>query len=187
VRIARDTNILGYAESVNDPTRRDVVPDLLDALPTSTVVIPLQELGELFNVLVRKAGRSRSAASSALTSWRDAFATIPTTSEAMVAAVDLATVHQVSTWDGVILAAASQAGCRLLLSEDMQDGFTWGGVTVVNPFASPGHPLLDAVPGCRPRLKPVPPGIALFPVPSTVPVAYICTETAERSTARAKR
>ncbi|TIP50920.1 MAG: PIN domain-containing protein, partial [Mesorhizobium sp.] len=37
--------------------------------------------------------------------------------------------------------------CRLLLSEDLQDGFTWGGVTVVNPFASPRHALLDALLG----------------------------------------
>jgi len=42
------------------------------------------------------------------------------------------------------LSAASAAGCRLLLSEDMQEGFTWGGVTVVNPFTDEPHPLLAA-------------------------------------------
>jgi hypothetical protein len=31
------------------------------------------------------------------------------------------------------------------LSEDLQEGFTWGGVTVINPFASPQHPLLQAL------------------------------------------
>jgi predicted nucleic acid-binding protein len=36
-----------------------------------------------------------------------------------------------------MLAAAAQADCRLLLSEDMQDGFTWRSVTVRNPFATP--------------------------------------------------
>jgi len=30
----------------------------------------------------------------------------------------------------------------VLLSEDLQNGFTWGGVTVVDPFASPMHELL---------------------------------------------
>ncbi|MCA7120267.1 MAG: hypothetical protein LGL72_12845 [Acidibrevibacterium sp.] len=39
----------------------------------------------------------------------------------------------------------SQAGCRLLLSEDLQEGFTWAGVTVVNPFSSPRHALLNAL------------------------------------------
>ena len=31
---------------------------------------------------------------------------------------------------------------RLLLSEDLQDGFTWRGVTVANPFSASPHPLL---------------------------------------------
>jgi hypothetical protein len=31
------------------------------------------------------------------------------------------------------------------LSEDFSSGFTWGGVTVVNPFASPTSPLLAAL------------------------------------------
>jgi hypothetical protein len=46
---------------------------------------------------------------------------------------DLATDHQLGIWDAVILAAASQSGCRLLLFEDLQHGFSWGGLTVVNP------------------------------------------------------
>jgi hypothetical protein len=33
----------------------------------------------------------------------------------------------------------------LLLSEDLQDGFTWHGVTVTNPFAPRKHALLDAL------------------------------------------
>jgi len=40
---------------------------------------------------------------------------------------------------------AADAGCRLLLSEDLQHGFTWRGVTVVNPFLSPAPELLQAV------------------------------------------
>lgn len=105
----------------------------------------LQVLVELFNALVRKAGRSRSDAKSAVLGWRDTFATTPTTPQVMLAAMDLATVHQFSIWNGVILAAASQARCRLLLSEDLHDGFTWGGVTVTNPFALPRHTFLDTL------------------------------------------
>jgi predicted nucleic acid-binding protein len=65
----------------------------------------------------------------------------------MQAAADLATDHRLGIWDAVILSASSQAGCRLLLSEDLQDGFTWGGVTVVNPFAAERHALLEALLG----------------------------------------
>lgn len=44
----------------------------------------------------------------------------------------------------MIVAVAAEAGCRLLISEDLQDGFTWAGLTIVNPFAQPVHPLLQA-------------------------------------------
>jgi len=114
-------------------------------LPQEATVIPVQVLGELFNVLVRKAGKSRADAREALLSWRDAFPVIETSPEIMLTAVDLATDHRFGIWDAVILSAASQASCRLLLSEDLQEGFTWGGVTVVNPFASPRHALLDTL------------------------------------------
>jgi predicted nucleic acid-binding protein len=145
LKIALDTNILAYGEGINDAEKRDAVLELLDDLPQGSTVVPVQVLGELFNVLVRKAGRSRAEARDALLAWRDTFPTVETTPEVMLVAVDLATDHHLSIWDAVILAAASQAGCRLLLSEDLQDGFTWGGVTVVNPFAAPRHPLLSSL------------------------------------------
>lgn len=53
--------------------------------------------------------------------------------------------HRLGWWDAVVLSAAADARCRLLLSEDLQEGFTWGGVTVTNPFSSSCHPLLQAM------------------------------------------
>jgi len=114
-------------------------------LPQDAGVVPVQVLGELFNVLVRKAGKSRIDARYALLSWRDTFSVVETSSEAMLAAADLAMDHQLGIWDAVILSAAAQGGCRLLLSEDLQEGFTWAGVTAVNPFAAPRHALLHAL------------------------------------------
>lgn len=145
MRVALDTNVLAYAEGVNGVEKRDSSLVLIRSLPQETTVIPIQVLGELFNVLTRKAGRSRADAREAILGWRDTFSVVGTTPEVMLAATDLATDHQFSIWDAVILSAASQAGCRLLLSEDLQDGFTSGGVTVVNPFTSPRHTLLESL------------------------------------------
>ncbi|QPB18833.1 PIN domain-containing protein [Rhizobium sp. 007] len=145
MKVALDTNLLAYAEGVNGADRQDMALSLLRRLPADATVIPVQVLGELFNVLVRKAGRSRDEAREALLSWRDAFSVVETSGEVMQTAVDLATSHRFGIWDAVILSASSQAGSRLLLSEDMQEGFTWGGVTVVNPFAEVRHMLLDAL------------------------------------------
>jgi predicted nucleic acid-binding protein len=151
VRVALDTNVLAYAEGVGSAERRGSALDLVQRLPQEATVIPVQVLGELFNVLVRKAGRSRADARDALLSWRDTFPAIETSPEIMLTAADLATDHQLGIWDAVILSAASQASCRLLLSEDLHESFTWGGVTVVNPFASPRHGLLDALLGAGPE------------------------------------
>jgi len=145
VKAALDTNILAYAEGLNGATQRDAALDLLGRLPQADVVLPVQVLGELFNVLVRKGGRSRDDARTALIEWRDAFPVTETSAEIMLTAADLATDHRLGIWDAVILASASRSGCRLLLSEDLQDGFTWGGVTVANPFAATRHILLDAL------------------------------------------
>jgi predicted nucleic acid-binding protein len=147
VRIAFDTNVLAYAEGINGAERRDAALALIRRLPQEAAVVPVQVLGELFNVLVRKGGKSRSDARDALLSWRDTFPAVETSPEVMLAAADLATDHQLGIWDAIILSAASQAGCRLLLSEDLHEGFTWAGVTVVNPFSSPRHALLEALLG----------------------------------------
>jgi len=147
VKVALDTNILAYAEGVDSAEKRDTVLELLSNIPREAAIVPIQVLGELYNVLVRKAGRSRKVARDTLLSWRDAYPVAGTTPNVMLMAADLAADHHFGIWDAVILSTASQTGCRLLLSEDLQDGFTWGGVTVVNPFASPRHALLGALLG----------------------------------------
>ncbi|HYG87657.1 MAG TPA: PIN domain-containing protein [Azospirillum sp.] len=146
--IALDTNILVYAEGVaflaSDVEKPARVRDLLDALPDDAVVLPTQVLGELYRVLVGKAKRSVAEARAAVLMWRDLYPPSDTTAAVMMAAIDLAADHRLSIWDSVVLAAAAEAGCRLLLSEDLQDGFTWRGLTVVNPFSAEPHPLLRA-------------------------------------------
>lgn len=72
--------------------------------------------------------------------WQNIFTVIPTTEAVLSRGMDLAADHRLAIWDAVILSAA---GCRLLLSEDMHDGFTWGGVTIVNPFAPSPNKLLE--------------------------------------------
>lgn len=145
MRVALDTNILAYAEGVNGSAMKRTALGLVEKLPAGAALLPVQTLGELFNLLVRKAGRAPAKARMAILSWKDAFPLIETSAEVMLAAADLATDHQLSIWESVILSAAAEAGCRLLLSEDLQEGFTWKGVTVTNPFSTPQHELLSGL------------------------------------------
>ncbi|HTQ13915.1 MAG TPA: PIN domain-containing protein [Rhizomicrobium sp.] len=141
MKIALDTNLLVYAEGVDDPQRQAAAEALLGRLPREDLVISVQVLGEMYNVLGRR-GMPRAQARAAVQTWQTSIPAMMTTSDTMNAALDLAERHRLKVWDAVILAAAAEAGCVLLISEDFQDGFVWNGVTVANPFRSPLHPLL---------------------------------------------
>jgi predicted nucleic acid-binding protein len=145
MKVALDTNVLAYAEGVGDEARHKASLTLLAALPVDKVVVPVQVLGELFRVLTGKRGVTRPKARLAVLSWSDAYEVHDSNHAALVAALDLSAEHAMQIWDGLILSVAAEARCRLLVSEDMQHGFTWRGVTVVNPFTQPVHPLLKAL------------------------------------------
>lgn len=142
MRIALDTNVLAYAEGVNGTSRKKAALAIIEKLPLNSIFVPVQAVGELFQVLVRKAGHPPKQARATILTWRDTFPLIETSPSILLAAVDLAADHGLGIWDAIILSAAAEAGCRLLLSEDLQDGFTWNGVTVTNPFAAKKHELL---------------------------------------------
>jgi predicted nucleic acid-binding protein len=147
MRLALDTNILVYAEGVNGEPHQKTSLDLIARLPRASTLIPVQVLGELFQVLVGKASVSPKAAQARIAGWQAGFPLIETSLSVLSLAIDLAVQHKLRIWDAVILAASAEAGCRLLLSEDLQDGFTWNGVTVANPFALKKHELLRNVLG----------------------------------------
>ncbi len=142
MRVALDTHILSYAEGVNGAARKGIALDLIQRLPAGSALLPVQTLGELFQLLARKVNRTPAQARTAILGWRDAFPLIETSETVILGAAELAATHRFSFWDGVVLASAAEGGCRLLLSEDLQEGFTWNGVTVTNPFGVSPHPLL---------------------------------------------
>ncbi|WP_149539403.1 PIN domain-containing protein [Siccirubricoccus phaeus] len=135
MRVALDTNILVYAEGVNGPERKASALAILRPLEGETVLVPVQALGELFAVLVRKARWQAEAASRAVRFWAERSTPIPTTEATLMQAMEIAARHRLAFWDCVVLAAAAEAECETLLTEDMHHGFTWRGVTLRNPFA----------------------------------------------------
>ena len=144
MRVALDTNFLLYAEGVNDPARRDVARHIAQRLPPGETFVPVQVFGELFRVLTRKGGYNAAVARDTVLNLRDIYLPLNTIEENLLSAMDLVCDHQFTIWDAIIVSTAADANCRVLLSEDMQDGFVWRGLTVVNPFAAKQNPLLEA-------------------------------------------
>lgn len=140
--LALDSNVLVYAEAAGDDARLRRARLVVEWALRRRVVLPAQVLAELYRVLVRKLTLTASEARTRVERYQRVAVVAPTISSTIAAALDLAAAHRLQIFDAIILAASAEAGCRLLLSEDMQDGFVWRGVTVANPFAASPHPML---------------------------------------------
>jgi predicted nucleic acid-binding protein len=140
---AIDTNVLAYVEGAGDARRKRLARALLIRLAEDRTVLPVQVLGELYRVLVGKCRVSAELAKEALLRWSDTFQVCESSWPALRSAIDLAQGHRLAIWDSLIICVAAEHRCRVLLSEDMQEGFGWSGVTVVNPFAERPHELLE--------------------------------------------
>jgi predicted nucleic acid-binding protein len=134
MRVALDTNVLAYAEGLGDDVRCQLASDLISKLDPINSLLPVQVLGELSRILTTKLKKSSADVRELLLSWSDSVVVADTTWTAFQSAIDLTVDHQISMWDALIMSVAAENKCRLLISEDFQNGFTWRGVTVVNPF-----------------------------------------------------
>lgn len=140
MRVALDTNILLYADGMNDPIRQRIANETIESIPAEHLVIPAQVLAE-FGFALRTKGRATPrTVREAVQRWADICLIPPTTREIILAATEVMVDHQIPLFDAIIIATASDSRCHQLLSEDLQHGFTWGGVTVINPFASQQPP-----------------------------------------------
>jgi predicted nucleic acid-binding protein len=124
-----DTNVLVYA--FLDVEKRGRALEVL----AQGGVISAQVLSEFTHVAHKKRRRSWPDIEAALGVIRDWFHDIvPITSATHAAAVALARDHSLAIYDALILAAAIEAGCETLYSEDFQHGRRFGDLTIVNPF-----------------------------------------------------
>jgi predicted nucleic acid-binding protein len=142
MRFTFDTNILVYAIDTEAGERHRVALDLIRRSSGQDCVVTLQALAELFRTLTGKRGVAPVKAAEIVQGWRDAVPVFAADETCLADAIDAVASHSWSFWDAMMWATAKRAGCRLLISEDSQHGRTLGGVTIINPFATPQSPLL---------------------------------------------
>jgi predicted nucleic acid-binding protein len=124
-----DSNILIYAYSTDIRRER-----ALTAIAGGGV-ISAQVLNEFTNVLRKKQKQDWAVIEAAVQSIRFRFPdTVPLTADTHAAALALARDHTLAFYDALIVAAAIEAGCDTLYSEDLQHGRSIGGLAIVNPF-----------------------------------------------------
>ena len=135
--IAFDTNVLFYALDHADREKHERCRSLLtQAMNRGFGCVPLQTLGEVCFAAARKKLVSKAVAATAAKDWGSAFEVITATPAAFETALDWWSADRLAFWDAVLLASCAEAGVGALISEDMADGATFGGVEIVSPFVS---------------------------------------------------
>ncbi|HXW19827.1 MAG TPA: PIN domain-containing protein [Roseiarcus sp.] len=125
-----DTNVLLYAFA-NDEAKRERAQQTL----AMGGVISVQVVNEFVSVLRKKQRHEWPRIEAALAVVENWFRTIPPlTLDTHHAALALARDHGLAFYDALIVAAAREAGCDALYSEDLQCDRRFGDLVVVNPF-----------------------------------------------------
>ena len=137
-----DSNILVYAVSRSDP-RHPTAPALIDRAVRADCLQTLQSLVECFNVLSRIYRMPVVEAFGCAQSFQRLFPVVAADESDLDRAMRAVGDHQLSFWDAMLWATAKRSGCRLLLSEDFQDGRRLEGVLFVDPFAPENQRLVD--------------------------------------------
>lgn len=129
-----DTNILLYRASTaeDELPKRRVAESLLRR---ADIGLSAQVLAEFYHNAVNKPGlRLPPATARAIVEALTTLPVVPITTEVVLTAIRMRDRHQISYWDAAILAAAQELSATIVLSEDLNHGQTYDGVTVLNPF-----------------------------------------------------
>ena len=126
-----DTNIVLYSLS-KDEHKQDKALALLANKP----VMSVQVLSETANVMRRKLGFDIAAIRAVVNRINQECSSLqPIHLTTLNVALDIAERYSFSHYDSLIIAAALQADCTILYSEDMQHGqVIEGRISIINPF-----------------------------------------------------
>ena len=137
-RFFLDTNVFVYTFDGRSPRKQKQARALVDsALESREGVISYQVVQEFLNVALRKFERPMLPAEAerflqrVLLPLREVFPDGPLYSEAL-------SIRQETGWtfyDALIVSSAAAAECRVLFSEDLEQGRVVRGVEIRNPFA----------------------------------------------------
>lgn len=132
-----DSNVLVYLFDRKDERRRGIAEDVLRrAHEDGSGVISWQVVQETLNVVTRKVRPALSAdeAQAALDSVLAPLWRVCPSAGLYGKALRLRARHDFGFYDSLIVAAALEAGCKRLLTEDLQHGQRIEGLRIDNPF-----------------------------------------------------
>ena len=130
-----DTNVVLYAVSrePDEGSKAERANEILDA---RDVAFSVQVLQEFYTQATRDSRQNRLTHDQAtgIVQTLQLFPTQDTTVALVLAAMETKQRFGISYWDAAIIEAARRLDCPVVLSEDLNDGQDYAGVTVENPF-----------------------------------------------------
>ena len=131
-----DSNILIYAADRSEPEKQFQARRLLhSAIENETGTLSVQVLGEFFSVVTKRIPNPLSVEEAEAIIERTAVLPVVELDWALVRrAIETHKEYGISYWDSLIVAAAKKAGCTQIISEDLNSGQSYHGITVVDPF-----------------------------------------------------
>ncbi|MEM1178237.1 MAG: PIN domain-containing protein [Acidobacteriota bacterium] len=134
-RFSLDANVLFYSIDSNHPRRHEIAAEIIErAALEHDCIVALQAYCEFIAAVTRKGKMTIEEAGAQVADWQLLFTTVYPMPTSLGRAVEAVVDHNLSFWDAMMWSTVRDNGGRVLLSEDLQDGRTLGGVRFRNPF-----------------------------------------------------
>ena len=137
-RFFLDTNIFVYDFDVSEPRKTKRASALIRrAINSKRGVVSYQVVQEFLNLVFKKFAKPMPAleAERYLFSVFRPLLSVHSSPRLFLKAIELREAHRLSWYDSLIVAAALEAECETLYSEDLQAGKKVEGLRIENPFA----------------------------------------------------
>lgn len=127
-----DTSVLIYCYTYTELEKRRKARGLVK----ESVCISLQIIQEFTNVLKKKFGKNSDEILPAIKELKQSFRVHQNSVETVIRATGISEKYQYSFYDSLVLAAALEANCSILYSEDLHNRQVIDKkLTIINPFA----------------------------------------------------
>jgi predicted nucleic acid-binding protein len=133
-RLFLDTSVLVYADDASAGKKQRIAQDVLeDTVKRGVATLSTQVLQEYFVIATRKL-RLDAAAARRRVELLSVLDVVEVDVPTIFSAIDLHRLHAIAFRDALIVQSAAVGGCARLLTEDLQHGRAYAGVTVEDPF-----------------------------------------------------
>ena len=130
-----DSNILVYFVDERDQRKQKIAKEIIaEAVQNQNGMISTQSLQEFYNVVTKKIKCQKEKAKEIVSMFSEIFPVTQISIPLIFKAIDISIKENLSFWDSLILSTASDTGCILLYSEDMNNGQIVSGTKILNPF-----------------------------------------------------